>query len=98
VLQDDGPVAACERVRELRSQQDRVFGHVQAAVAVTAPVVLVAAAVPSPGPAGSVLAADGGQYTKAVWQAGTHGLGAVRCLMQADGNLVLYTGQINARR
>jgi hypothetical protein len=32
-----------------------------------------------------------GQYAKALWATGTNGMGAVRCSMQADGNLVLYT-------
>ncbi len=33
-----------------------------------------------------------GQYKGALWESGTEGSGAVRCDMQADGNLVLYRG------
>ena len=32
-----------------------------------------------------------GTYKKAIWSSGTNGKGAVRCTMQSDGNLVLYT-------
>jgi hypothetical protein len=32
-----------------------------------------------------------GEYPRAIWATGTNGMGASACVMQPDGNLVLYT-------
>ena len=37
-----------------------------------------------------------GQYSHAVWSSGTEGLGAVRCVMDPDGDLILYKADNHA--
>jgi hypothetical protein len=37
-----------------------------------------------------------GTYSRVIWASGTNGLGAKRCNMQDDGNLVIYDGSSKA--